>query len=110
MKAILTIATAALIASTACHAGESIEVTDYQKTRFAELDVDGNGFLNLTELRGTTEGWMSKAGYNEEKQVQITGKKLTRLDIDKDKQISLVEFATDLQNQAKNKKKKKKNG
>ena len=76
-------------------------ITDWIKVRFADLDADGNGYLNLTELRGTTKDWMTKAGIDEVEQIKRNAEKLAKLDTDTDKQISIEEFAA---NHNKNKK------
>ena len=91
MKKLLLIAlTSFTFAATA-----QAEVTDWLKTRFAELDTNGNGSLNATEMRGTTKQWMTKAGLSEEEQIKRTGQKLAKLDTNSDQKISLEEFAAD---------------
>ncbi|MEW6997824.1 EF-hand domain-containing protein [Colwelliaceae bacterium BS250] len=89
-KVILITLTSIVFAATA-----QAEITDWMKTRFAELDTDGNGGLNATEMRGTTKEWMTKEGIKEEEQIKRTNKKLAKLDTNSDKQVSLEEFAAD---------------
>ncbi|WNC69147.1 EF-hand domain-containing protein [Thalassotalea nanhaiensis] len=104
MKTIITIATVAILASTTCQAGQdNSNITDWQKTRFKQLDLDNNGSLNVEEMRGTTKEWMTKAGFDEAEQVKRTSKKLAKLDTNKDKSISLDEFAADHNKQKKKK-------
>ncbi len=79
----------------------STDISPWVKVRFADLDADSNGSLNLTELRGTTRDWMTKAGFNEAKQIKKSEAKMTQLDTNQDKKISIEEFAA---NHSKNKK------
>lgn len=69
------------------------DVSNFVQVRFAALDADNNGSLNLAELRGTSRGWMDKAGFDEAKQVSKNEAKMIQLDTNKDKKISIKEFA-----------------
>ncbi|WP_019028952.1 EF-hand domain-containing protein [Colwellia piezophila] len=69
------------------------DITDFVKVRFADLDADNNGSLSLTELRATSRDWMTKAGFSEAKQISKNETKMTQLDINLDKKISIEEFA-----------------
>jgi hypothetical protein len=69
------------------------DVTDFVKVRFADLDADNNGSLSLTELRATSRDWMTKAGFSEAKQVSKNEVKMTQIDSNQDKKISIAEFA-----------------
>lgn len=69
------------------------DITDFVKVRFADLDADNNGSLNLAELRGTSRDWMTKAGMDEAVQISKNEAKMTQLDTDLDKKISIEEFA-----------------
>jgi Ca2+-binding EF-hand superfamily protein len=104
MKKIIII-TSALLITTVCQAAQTVSdknISNWQQTRFTQLDTDKNDSLNLSELRATTEGWMTKAGHNEEKKVKQTKKKFTRIDKNKDHKISLQEFS-DFLNETKKK-------
>ncbi|WP_068546825.1 EF-hand domain-containing protein [Thalassotalea crassostreae] len=91
-----------LITLTSILFAASAQATEWLKTRFAELDTDGNGYLNKTEMRGTTKQWMDEAGMAEQEQIKRTNKKLVKLDTNSDGQVSVDEFISDHQ---KNKKK-----
>ncbi len=69
------------------------DVSNFVQVRFADLDTDNNGSLNLSELRGTTRDWMTKAGFDEAKQISKNEAKMIQLDTNKDKKISIEEFA-----------------
>ncbi|MEW6997828.1 hypothetical protein AADZ86_08990 [Colwelliaceae bacterium BS250] len=69
------------------------DVSDFVKVRFADLDIDKNGSLNTAELRGTSRDWVTKAGIDEAEQVKRNAGKMTQLDINHDKKISIEEFA-----------------
>ena len=90
-----------VLTSLTINVAAEVKITDWVKVRFADLDVDGNGSLNLTELRGTTREWMTKAGIDEAEQLKRNAAKLAKLDTDTDKIISIEEFAA---NHHKNKK------
>lgn len=113
MKKIIILASTLLL-TTICYAADDNQSTsestinEWHKTRFAQLDADNNGSLNVSELRVANEGWMTKAEYSEEQKVKQAKKKFTRVDNNKDQKISLQEFSDDLNNTKKNKKKNKK--
>ncbi len=69
------------------------DITHFVQIRFTALDTDNNGSLSLTELRGTNRGWMTKAGFDEAKQIKKTEDKMTQLDTNQDKQVSIEEFS-----------------
>ena len=101
----------ALLALTACQSSQysnqpqaHSNIAEWQQTRFAQLDTDKNGFLNLNEFLISTKPWMTKAGYDEIKRVKLTWNKLDRWDKNKDKQITLKEFDKGVK--AENKRKK----
>lgn len=81
------------LASLSLTAMANADVTDFVKVRFAALDADNNGSLNLEELRGTSRGWMDKAGMAESEQVSKNEAKMAKIDTNKDKKISIEEFA-----------------
>jgi peroxiredoxin len=68
--------------------------TDWEQARFNELDINNDNGLDKEEFRGTTRDWMTKAGYNEEKQIINTNKKLNNVDTNNDNVVSLEEFVT----------------
>ena len=81
------------LASLSLTAMANTDVSHFVKVRFADLDADSNGSLNLAELRGTSRGWMDKAGMAEAEQVSKNEAKMTQLDTNKDKKLSIEEFA-----------------
>ncbi len=81
---------------TGSHIAKSAElvIADWEQTRFNELDSNKNGVLDNVEFRGTTQGWMTKAGISEEKQIQQTNNKFKSFDANKNNKVSLEEFVT----------------
>ena len=107
MKKLIMFSIAVLATTTSQSTQADTNITKWQQTRFSQLDTNANGSLNVGELRGTTKAWMSKAGYSEEKQIEVTGKKFVRIDTNKDNQVSLEEYVID-QNNVKQRKKNNK--
>jgi len=71
-----------------------LELVQWEKDRFKELDLNNDGSLDNVEVRGTNRKWMTKVGYSEEKQIKLTNKKFKIFDTNKDNKVSIEEFVT----------------
>jgi len=70
----------------------NLELQKWEQDRFKELDLNGDGSLDKAELRGTTRDWMTKTGYSEEKQINLTNNKFKNFDTNKDNKVSIEEL------------------
>lgn len=71
---------------------EPLQFTEWEKSRFAEIDSNNDNQLDQQEFRATTRGWMTKSGFDEQKQIKLTNKKFRRYDANGDNGISIMEF------------------
>ncbi len=106
-KIILIILTVLLTSFTGIAQASEIEIKQWEKQNFKKLDTDNNGSLDATEMRGTTRKWMTKNGWDEEKQIKMTNKKFKKYDGNKDHKVSLKELVIGNRKQQAKKKKKK---
>jgi len=75
-------------------AAAELELVQWEKDRFKELDLNNDGGLDNVEVRGTNREWMTKSGYSEEKQIKLTNEKFKKFDTNKDNKVSIEEFVT----------------
>ena len=93
-KLVLITLASILVAGIPMVEAADLVVTDWEKTRFNELDTNKDKTLDHAEFRGTTRDWMTKADYSEEQQVKQTNKKFKQYDANKDHLVNLEEFVT----------------
>jgi len=109
-KITLILLTILLTSFTGMAKASEIEFKKWEEQNFNKLDTDNNGSLDATEMRGTTKKWMTKKGWNEEKQIKMTSNKFKKYDSNKDHKVSLKELVIgNRKQQAQKKKNKKKN-
>jgi len=82
-----------LLASSHLVEAAPVDITDWEHSRFNELDINNDSVLGNVEFRGTT-AWMSESGYSEKKQIQKTNQKFNNYDTNKDSKVSIEEFVT----------------
>ena len=115
MKTLIAISFAAIISAPSQatpfpdQKNEKTAITKWQKTNFTKMDANNNGSLDPSEFRGTTKKWMTSKGYSEDKQIEMTNKKFSRFDINKDQKVSLEELARGVQNEKQRRKRNQKN-
>jgi len=83
-----------LVAGTSFVQAADLEIVEWEKSRFNELDTNKNGGLDNVELRGTTRDWMTKSGISEKNQIKQTNNKFRQYDANKDNKVSIEEFVT----------------
>ena len=104
----VTLATLAMLVATTTSSvvASEIEIKEWEKTNFKNLDSNNDGSLDSTEMRGTTKKWMDNLEFSEEKQIKMTNNKFNKYDVNKDQKVSLEELLTGNRKASANKKKK----